>query len=79
MTAIYKYDLTDIAIQLVSVFGIHNHDTDESYCWSSRPVAKNSTGGSFEWNVDRLFQPTSPGALKEVIWYMRIANIHEGL
>ena len=26
-----------------------------------------------------LFQPTSPGAVKELIWYVHIAHIHEGL
>ena len=36
-------------------------------------------GGSFEGNVDLLFQPTNPGAVKELIWCMHIAHIHEGL
>ena len=36
-------------------------------------------GVLFEGNVDLLFQPTSPGALKELIWCMHIAHIHEGL
>ena len=36
-------------------------------------------GVLFEGNVDLLLQPTSPGAVKELIWCMHIAHIHEGL
>ena len=36
-------------------------------------------GVLLEGNVDFLFQPTSPAAVKELIWCMHIAHIHEGL